>query len=107
MNNQKGNIWIGLLVIGLGIWGITSLFSKQDVETDYSTNNSANVYNGYSNYSDDDYYEPENPYEDGSGHSAGYEWAMENEPSGCGGNSQSFIEGCEEYMAELEESEEW
>lgn len=35
--------------------------------------------------------------QDCSGHEAGYEWAMENEindPGDCGGNSNSFIEGC-------------
>jgi len=47
--------------------------------------------------------EPENPYTEGTGHYAGYEWA-ENKGSGvCGGSSQSFIEGCEEY--ERQESE--
>lgn len=41
--------------------------------------------------------EPVNPYDEGSGHYAGFEWA-ENKGSGtCGGNSESFIEGCEEY----------
>jgi hypothetical protein len=42
--------------------------------------------------------EPENPYEEGSGHYAGYEWAESNGATSCGGNSQSFIEGCEEYQ---------
>jgi hypothetical protein len=47
--------------------------------------------------------EPENPYGEGTGHYAGYEWA-ENKGSGsCDGSSQSFNEGCEEY--EREESE--
>ena len=35
-----------------------------------------------------------------SGHEAGYESAKEKgitDPDDCGGNSQSFIEGCEEY----------
>ena len=35
-----------------------------------------------------------------SGHAAGYRWAEENgvtNASDCGGNSQSFIEGCETY----------
>ena len=52
--------------------------------------------------------EPENPYEEGSGHYAGYEWAQSNGTVACGGNSQSFIEGCEEYEnqeAEYEECE--
>jgi len=42
--------------------------------------------------------EPENPFADGSGHHAGFEWAQTNNPSSCGGNSQSFIEGCQEYQ---------
>jgi hypothetical protein len=42
--------------------------------------------------------EPENPYDEGSGHYAGFEWAEANDPGFCDGNSQSFIEGCEEYQ---------
>jgi hypothetical protein len=48
---------------------------------------------------------------DCSGHDAGYRWADENQifdPAACGGNSQSFIEGCmayaEAYQAALEEA---
>lgn len=40
---------------------------------------------------------------DCSGHQAGYDWAEEHgidDPDDCGGNSQSFIEGCEEYAEE-------
>lgn len=40
---------------------------------------------------------------DCSGHDAGYDWASENgieDPSECGGNSVSFIEGCEAYANE-------
>jgi hypothetical protein len=44
--------------------------------------------------------EPENPYDEGSGHYAGYEWAQQNSTATCGGNSQSFIEGCEEYESQ-------
>lgn len=43
--------------------------------------------------------------DDCSGHDAGYEWAQENgiEDAGdCGGNSDSFIEGCEAYAEDLE-----
>lgn len=42
----------------------------------------------------------ENCTVDCSGHEAGYNWAMDNgitDPSECGGNSWSFIEGCEAY----------
>jgi hypothetical protein len=40
--------------------------------------------------------EPENPYEEGTGHYAGWEWAAEHDGS-CESASQSFNEGCEEY----------
>jgi hypothetical protein len=47
---------------------------------------------------------------DCSGHEAGYEWAEENDiddPDDCGGNSQSFIEGCQAYGEErMQEAEE-
>lgn len=39
----------------------------------------------------------------GSGHDAGYEWAEENgidNIDDCGGNSDSFIEGCQSYVEE-------
>lgn len=41
--------------------------------------------------------------EDCSGHEAGYEWAEENgiaDTDDCGGNSNSFIEGCQAYVEE-------
>jgi hypothetical protein len=41
---------------------------------------------------------PANPYASGSGHSAGFEWAERKDPARCGGNSASFIAGCEEYL---------
>jgi hypothetical protein len=40
--------------------------------------------------------EPENPYSEGTGHYAGYEWAERN-GGNCSASSQSFNEGCEEY----------
>jgi hypothetical protein len=47
--------------------------------------------------------EPHNPYTEGTGHYAGYEWA-ENKGSGtCSSSSESFNQGCEEY--ESQESE--
>lgn len=39
--------------------------------------------------------EPSNPYQSGSGHYAGFEWGEKGKT--CGGNSSSFINGCEEY----------
>jgi len=41
-----------------------------------------------------------NPYDEGSGHYAGYEWAAET-GGGCSGNSESFNEGCEEYYRQI------
>lgn len=41
--------------------------------------------------------------EDCSGHEAGYDWAGDNgvsDPDDCGGNSQSFVEGCRAYAEE-------
>ena len=49
--------------------------------------------------------EPENPYDEGTGHYAGYEWAEKNSGT-CGGSSQSFTEGCEEYEHQESEYEE-
>lgn len=40
---------------------------------------------------------------DCSGHEAGYQWAEENgitDPDTCGGDSNSFIEGCQSYAEE-------
>lgn len=40
---------------------------------------------------------------DCSGHEAGYQWAEEkdiDDPDDCGGNSESFIEGCRAYAEE-------
>src|SRR5262249_20744862 len=43
-----------------------------------------------------------------SGHEAGYAWAEEHgidDPDDCGGNSDSFIEGCQEYAEEQQEAD--
>lgn len=40
---------------------------------------------------------------DCSGHEAGYEWAEQHDihdPDNCGGNSESFVEGCRIYAEE-------
>lgn len=46
---------------------------------------------------------------DCSGHEAGYQWAEDNvitDPGDCGGNSQSFVEGCEAWAEEQAEDDE-
>ncbi len=45
---------------------------------------------------------------DCSGHEAGYDWAQEHgisDVEDCGGNSESFIEGCESYAEELDNND--
>ena len=62
-------------------------------------------------------YVSQNPYEFSTGHYAGYEWAKKNFDSWaleyaetgnvreCSGNSESFIEGCNEYIKQKEEED--
>lgn len=47
--------------------------------------------------------EPANPYTEGTGHYAGYEWAESKGSGNCSSSSESFNQGCEEY--ERQESE--
>ena len=49
--------------------------------------------------------EPSNPYTEGTGHYAGYEWAEKHGSGDCNTSSQSFNEGCEEYEAQESEYE--
>ena len=44
---------------------------------------------------------PYNPFNDGGGHDAGFNWAQEK-GGYCNGNSDSFNEGCEEYFSQLD-----
>lgn len=135
--DQKGNSLVGVLVIGLLIWGGVSLFGSDNKE-DYKENYRSNSYlekDGYSwaeendissfddcqdqfgtsyeedecnryvkeNYTDSSYFGEYECTEDCSGHEAGYSWAEENDisdESDCGGNSNSFIEGCISYVEE-------
>jgi hypothetical protein len=43
---------------------------------------------------------PHNPYNDGGGHDAGFKWATEN-GGNCNGNSDSFNEGCAEFVRQM------
>lgn len=42
-----------------------------------------------------------NPYSSGTGHYAGFEWAEQNSVTTCGGKSNSFDEGCLEYLKQV------
>ena len=46
--------------------------------------------------------------DDCSGHEAGYDWAERNDitdPDDCGGNSESFIEGCRAFAEEQQDDQ--
>jgi len=76
---------------GFSLWGWAFGSSDAGYESSYpSSSNSVFT-------SDRDCVEPENPYDYGSGHYAGWQWGEEG--NYCSGNSNSFIEGCEEYQA--------
>ncbi len=94
-SQNKGNVVIGILIIVLIIWGLFSFFKSDDKQ---GYNNSPS--SSFSSKKDCSSLEPSNPYDEGSGHYAGFEWG-ENGNS-CGGNSNSFIEGCEDYEAQEE-----
>lgn len=94
-NSQKGNSIVGVIVIIAIIWIIYSIFSS-----DSNNSHDSNYRSSYSSDCSD--LEPENPYNSGTGHYAGFEWAENKGVSSCGGNSDSFIEGCEEYLSQEE-----
>jgi hypothetical protein len=99
-NNSIGSI----IVLVLLIWGGTNLwnwiFPSDSNDYDYPSSYTSSYSSDDSQYNSDNCSEPENPYDDGSGHYAGFEWG-ENGNS-CDGNSDSFIEGCEEYESQEE-----
>lgn len=80
-----------LVVVGLMIWGGFSVWNWAfgDSNSDYQSS--------YSSGSNSSCTEPENPYDEGSGHYAGWQWGEEG--NDCNGSSSSFIEGCEEYQS--------
>ena len=101
MNNEGEGIG-SIIVLGLLIWGGVSLWgwifpSEPDIQPNSYTPSYTSP--RYSNDAED-CTEPENPYDDGSGHYAGFEWGENG--NYCDGNSNSFIEGCEEYEAQEE-----
>lgn len=83
---------------GIALLILYSIFSS-------SSGNSNEYYNDYDPSHFDEPLTSDNwdCTSDCSGHEAGYEWAEEKgitDPDDCGGNSNSFIEGCEAYANE-------
>lgn len=94
MNEDKNGIsWFGLIfIIILIAWGYNHYTSKK-IENDYGYKVETK---GVTDKPDCSSLAPQNPYDFDSGHSAGFEWGVAG--NSCGGNSDSFIEGCEEYQ---------
>lgn len=102
--------WLWIVGIVVGLWILSG-----------EKNGSSRTTTTY-NPSSQPYYQPQPAYQppisstyspptfmgysctdDCSGHEAGYNWAEENgidDPDDCGGNSDSFIEGCQAYAEE-------
>ncbi len=91
------DIAVGIAIIVLIGWGGSSVwnwaFGDDNSSSDYQSSYSSGSNSIFS--SRDDCSEPENPYDYGSGHYAGWEWGENG--NYCSGNSNSFVEGCEEY----------
>ncbi len=75
-------VWV---VIGLIYTGYQYITEDKAQTSDYPTKNSRCK-------------EPDNPYLPDSGHYAGFNWGERG--NACRGNSRSFIEGCEMYVAQ-------
>lgn len=100
---KKGSVGI-IVVIIIGIIFLVLLSNSGSSNT--STSTSTN-FEAEENNNDINTYKGNECTSDCSGHEAGYEWAEEKGISGpddCGGNSQSFIEGCQSYA---EEQSDW
>ncbi len=92
MDNESLGWMAFVVIVGLIIWGVFSTFSgNKDSSLDSNTNikDCSTLLSG-------------NPYYEGSGHYAGFEWAENNSGSYCNGNSDSFNEGCEEHTRQEE-----
>lgn len=92
-----------LLIIGCSESATTEAPSDETTEyTDSAYDDSAQAAEEAPTYSGQEF--NGNPcIGDCSGHEAGYQWAEENgidDPDTCGGNSDSFIEGCQSYAEE-------
>jgi hypothetical protein len=79
-------------VIILVVWFAWSHFHKDKEEQVQQAANGGYYYQA----DDSEPVEMENPFDYGSGHGAGYEWA-ESSGGNCNTGNSSFDEGCKEY----------
>jgi|GEM_PF-3107760 len=107
--------------MGLGIWPkrvlltfcASLLFLASGCSSSHAEPSDEAVENAYENAADDlsdanyeDVADTSQCTQDCSGHDAGFEWARNHDISDaadCGGDSQSFIEGCQAYVTTLDD----
>ena len=90
---NKTLLWIGGIILLYYFFSSNAEKPATTVMPSYSPNNYVSP-RGSSSYSCTG---------DCSGHQAGYDWAEQHgitDPDDCAGNSDSFIEGCQEYAEE-------
>jgi hypothetical protein len=96
-NEDEGVNIVGIIVILILLFWAYNQYTSKNISDDYGydvkTEGIIEQPNCESLY-------PQNPYDYDTGHSAGFEWGASGK--GCGGNSTSFIEGCEEYQNQEE-----
>jgi len=94
--DNKILLGLALFILAFLLW--TRPKKTEYIQRDFQNGNSIKV------EVDDDYdIEDWECTGDCGGHYAGYDWAEEkgiDDPSDCGGNSESFIEGCMSYANE-------
>lgn len=89
-------LWIIVGIVALVYWSNstdqhTQATTTADADSDDDTDSDPGQFHGY------------DCTVDCSGHQAGYDWAEKHDiddEDNCGGNSESFIEGCKAYVRE-------
>jgi len=84
-SHGKGSV----IIVGIILFAFFYFFKDEELSS--VSSGSQKTYKGYE------------CTDDCSGHEAGYEWAQRKgitDPDDCGGNSNSFIEGCKSYVGE-------
>ena len=91
--NKKGNSTVTVILWIVGIYLAYSYFSSNSKQEEVYQQSPG--YSDYKKTKDCSNLEPQNPYDYDSGHYKGFQWGEKG--NSCGGNSDSFIEGCGEF----------
>jgi hypothetical protein len=95
-------LWI-VLAIGVVVYWSNSNDHNSQAAPASTTVESDSDDNGEATADDPDTFHGDPCTSDCSGHQAGYDWAEKHDiddEDSCGGNSESFIEGCKAYVRE-------